>query len=59
MFHDTHWYYAQGVGDEAAKLPAGWRHRLVRLKETAMTKTEHALIAGRIKRDFVRRTEDK
>jgi hypothetical protein len=29
MFHETHGYYAQGVGEETAKLPAGWRQRLL------------------------------
>jgi len=31
VFHETHGYYAQGVGEETARLPAGWRHRLVRV----------------------------
>jgi hypothetical protein len=31
LFHETHGYYAQGVGEETAKLPAGWRLRLVRV----------------------------
>ena len=31
VFHQTHGYYAQGVGPETATLPAGWRRRLVRL----------------------------
>lgn len=30
-FHQTHGYYAQGVGPETATLPAGWRRRLVRV----------------------------
>jgi len=30
-FHETHGYYAQGVGEETAKLPAGWRQRLIRV----------------------------
>lgn len=30
-FHDTFGYYAQGVGEETAMLPTGWRDRLVRL----------------------------
>lgn len=109
LFHETHGYYARGVGEETAKLPMGWRHRLVcvrnentegiaglclevhdlaiskyyagreqdfeftaelakrgltdrnkllaRLKETAMSKPELTLIAGRFKRDFIRRPE--
>jgi hypothetical protein len=28
-FHETYGYYAQGVGEETATLPAGWRERLV------------------------------
>ena len=30
-FHDTHGYYAQGVGPETAVLPVGWEDRLVRI----------------------------
>jgi hypothetical protein len=29
MFHDTFGYYAQGVAESTAVLPAGWRDRLV------------------------------
>ena len=29
MFHDTFGYYAQGVGEETATLPHGWKGRLV------------------------------
>ena len=28
-FHETFGYYAQGVGEDTAKLPAGWQERLV------------------------------
>lgn len=31
-FHETFGYYAQGVGPETAKLPAGWEQRLVPLR---------------------------
>jgi hypothetical protein len=31
-FHGTFGYYAQGVGPETAKLPAGWEERAFRLK---------------------------
>ncbi len=31
MFHDTHGYYAHGVGPDTVKAPAGWESRLVRL----------------------------
>jgi hypothetical protein len=30
-FHQTFGYYAHGVGEETAKLPAGWEQRLVRV----------------------------
>lgn len=33
-FHDTHGYYAQGVGPTTATLPAGWEQRVVRLSNT-------------------------
>ena len=29
MFHDTFGYYAQGVVESTARLPAGWQTRLV------------------------------
>jgi hypothetical protein len=32
MFHETFGYYAQGVGEETAVLPAGWRDRLVPIR---------------------------
>jgi hypothetical protein len=32
MFHDTHSYYAHGVGAETATLPAGWEDRLVPIR---------------------------
>ena len=31
MFHDTHGFYAHGVGPETAVAPAGWSERLVPL----------------------------
>jgi hypothetical protein len=31
MFQETHGIYAQGVGQHTARLPAGWRERLVPL----------------------------
>lgn len=31
LFHETHGYYAHGVGPETAQLPAGWEDRLVRI----------------------------
>jgi hypothetical protein len=31
MFHDTHGYYAHGVGPETAIAPSGWTERLVPL----------------------------
>jgi hypothetical protein len=30
-FHQTFGYYAHGVGEETAKLSAGWEHRLIRV----------------------------
>lgn len=30
-FHETFGYYAQGVGEETATLPKGWKARLVRI----------------------------
>ncbi len=32
MFHDTHGYYAHGVGIETATLPSGWEERLVSIR---------------------------
>ncbi len=34
-FHEQHGYYAQGVGAETAKLPAGWKDRMVRVPDVA------------------------
>lgn len=34
-FHDTHRYYAQGVGPETATLPAGWEERLNKVQNEA------------------------
>jgi len=31
-FHETHGYYAQGVGPETAVLPSGWQDRVVVVK---------------------------
>ena len=35
MFHDTFGYYAQGVVESTARLPDGWRERLVRFETPA------------------------
>ena len=35
MFHETFGYYAQGVSEKTAVLPAGWRDRLVRYETPA------------------------
>ena len=32
QFHETHGYYAQGVGPETAVLPAGWLQRVHRVQ---------------------------
>ncbi len=37
MFHDTFGYYAQGVGEETATLPDGWRDRLVPIHTRGVT----------------------
>jgi hypothetical protein len=37
MFHSTFGYYAQGVVQSTAQLPAGWRERLVRFETPATT----------------------
>ena len=34
-FHETFGYYAQAVGPDTAKLPDGWKQRLLRVPETA------------------------
>jgi hypothetical protein len=31
-FHQTFGYYAHGVGEETATLPAGWKDRLIRMR---------------------------
>lgn len=31
-FHQTHGYYAQGVGPDTATLPKGWQRRLIRIE---------------------------
>jgi hypothetical protein len=31
-FHETFGYYAHGVGPETARLPSGWKERLVRIE---------------------------
>ena len=36
-FHDTFGYYAQGVGEGTAVLPAGWEDRLVPVPTIAVT----------------------
>lgn len=35
LFHDTFGYYAQGVEEGVATLPAGWKDRLIRLSSPA------------------------
>ena len=35
MFHETFGYYAQGVSETTARLPRGWRKRLVRFETPA------------------------
>lgn len=38
VFHETYGYYAQGVGPETAKLPAGWQERAVHMSSPDMNK---------------------
>ena len=42
-FHAMYGYYAQGVNIEVAVLPAGWRERLVILRDPASGATGHCL----------------
>jgi hypothetical protein len=35
QFHATYGYYAQAVGPDTARLPGGWKDRLLRVPETA------------------------
>jgi hypothetical protein len=35
MFHETFGYYADGVDESTATLPAGWRHRLIAVRGPA------------------------
>ena len=62
-FHETHGYYAHGIGPETATLPTGWEDRLVALpaeEAVGLCLEIHDLVlskyaAGREKdRDFVR-----
>jgi len=65
-FHDLYGYFAQGVGEETATLPQGWRERLIRISNantqgvTGLCLEVHDLaiskyVAGREKdRDFTR-----
>jgi len=64
-FHETFGYYAQGVWEDTAILPAGWRERLIRIQNentrniTALCLEPHdlavsKLVAGREKdREFI------
>ena len=62
-FHETYGYYAQGVGERTAVLPAGWQERVIRVPTpagTGLCLEPHDLViskyvAGREKdRDYVR-----
>jgi len=64
-FHETYGYYAQGVGESTATLPAGWQERLVPVPTpagTGLCLEPHDLViskyvAGREKdRSYVRAT---
>ena len=44
MFHDTHSYYAHGVGAETATLPEGWEGRMVAIRnDNTRQATGHCL----------------
>lgn len=53
-FHDTFGYYAQGVGEETATLPAGWKERLVpicnerTLGQTGLCLEPHDLVVSKL-----------
>lgn len=32
LFHETHGYYAHGVGEDTAILPSGWKRRLIPIR---------------------------
>lgn len=44
-FHGTYGYYAHGVGPEAAKAPAGWTDRLVRVEIPSRVGQEDGVVA--------------
>lgn len=54
MFHDTHGYYAHGVGMETATLPAGWEERLVPIRNentnqaTGLCLEKHDLVLSKL-----------
>ncbi len=54
MFHDTHSYYAHGVGAETATLPAGWEERLVPIRNentrqaTGLCLEKHDLVLSKL-----------
>ena len=54
MFHDTHSYYAHGVGAETATLPAGWEERLVPIQNentrqaTGLCLEKHDLVLAKL-----------
>jgi len=54
MFHDTHSYYAHGVGAETATLPAGWEGRLVSIRNentrqaTGLCLEKHDLVLAKL-----------
>jgi hypothetical protein len=54
MFHDTHSYYAHGVGAETATLPIGWEERLVPIQNdntrqaTGLCLEKHDLVLSKL-----------
>ena len=55
QFHDTHGYYAQGVGPETAVLPSGWRERTFTVESNAgIEEARRKLVRERIRLHFPR-----
>jgi hypothetical protein len=52
-FHESYGYYAQGVGPETAKAPAGWEDRLVRVVVKSPLKTRLRAIGWCLERHDV------
>lgn len=46
-FHDAYGYYAQGVGEDTAWLPIGWRDRVIPFEAPSILVTGHGLAIER------------